>query len=90
MKIDIRSREMQRRIMRVNRPAPLESFNNTTGDKEQVKYRTGFVPLAKDPDAVKAPAMSLWHQPVYVPQNLTPMRPGADDHLKFKSVGNLT
>ena len=27
------------------------------------------------------------HQPVYKPENLTPMRPGADDHLKFKSRG---
>ena len=65
-------------------------FDNLTGDKAHAKYRTGFVPAAKDPNAVPPPSLSLWHQPVYKPENLTPMRPGADDHLKFKSVGNLT
>ena len=65
-------------------------FDNLIGDKAHAKYRTGFVPTAKDPNAVPAPAMSVWKQPVYVVEKVQPMRPGADDHLKFKSVGNLT
>ena len=90
MKIDIRSREMQRRIMKVNRPVGLGTFAQTSGDLGQVKVRRGYVPVERDPDLVRAPMSSLWQRDSYVPQNLTPMRPGADDHLKFKSVGNLT
>jgi hypothetical protein len=90
MKLDAGNPNLMKKALRVNPHATLTSFPNTTGSKEQVKYRTGYVPLAKDPDAVPPPSISLWHQPVYVPKNLTPMRPGADDHLKFKSVGNRT
>ena len=86
MKLDAGNPNLKK-ATRVNPHATLESFRNTTGDKEQVKYRTGFVPLAKDPDAVPPPAISLRRQPVYVPENRAPMRPGADDHLQFKSRG---
>ena len=81
---------MKKKAMRVNNHTTLTSFPSTTGDKAHMKLRTGFVSTAKDPNAVPPPSLSLWHQPVYKPENLTPMRPGADDHLKFKSVGNLT
>ena len=81
---------MKRAALRINPPSTLSSFNNRTGDKEQVKYRTGFVPSVKDPNAVPAPAMNLWEYPVYVSPMNEYVRPGADDHLKFKSVGNLT
>jgi len=77
---------MKRKAMRVNREATLGSFNNTTGDKEQKKYRTGFVPVPKDPDAVPAPAMNLWERPVYVSTN-DYVRPGANDHQRIKSKG---
>ena len=81
---------MKKAATRVNSPSTLSSFNNRTGDKEQVKYRTGFIPSAKDANAVPAPAMNLWEYPVYVPPKNEYVRPGADDHLKFKSVGNRT
>lgn len=72
--------------MRVNKEATLGSFPRSTGDKEQKKYRTGFVPLQKDPDAVQAPAMNLWERPVYKPQEGY-VRPGANDFLSVKSKG---
>ena len=65
-------------------------FDNLIGDKAHAKYRTGFVPTAKDPNAVPAPAISIWNQPTYKPAPAEYVRPGANDHLKFKSVGNLT
>jgi hypothetical protein len=72
--------------MRVNKETTLGSFANSTGNKEQKKYRTGFVPLPKDPDAVPAPAMNLWERPVYVSTN-DYVRPGANDHQRIKSKG---
>ena len=90
MKLDHGNPNLMKKALRVNPPSTLSSFNNRTGEKEQVKYRTGFVPSVKDPKAVPAPAMNLWEYPVYVSPKNEYMRPGADDHLKFKSVGNLT
>jgi len=72
--------------MRVNQTVPLGSFATTTGNKAHKKYRTGFVPLPKDPDAVPPPAMNLWERPVYVPSN-SYVRPGANDHQRIKSRG---
>ena len=77
---------MKRKALRVNREASLGAFNNSTGDKEQKKYRTGFVPLPKDPDVVAAPAMNLWERPVYKLQEGY-VRPGANDFLSVKSRG---
>lgn len=77
---------MKRKALRVNKEATLGSFNNTTGDKEHKKYRTGFVATPKDPDVVAAPAMNLWERPVYKPQEGY-VRPGANDFLSVKSRG---
>ena len=77
-------------LMKVNKSVGLGTFAQTAGDLGQVKVRRGYVPVERDPDLVRAPTSSLWQRDSYVPQNLTPMRPGADDHLKFKSVGNRT
>jgi len=72
--------------MRINKETTLGAFANTTGIKENKKYRTGFVPLLKDPDAVPAPEMNLWERPVYVTSN-DYVRPGANDHQRIKSKG---
>jgi len=72
--------------MRINKKTTLGAFTNTTGIKEHKKYRTSFVPLRKDPDAVLPPAMNLWERPVYVPKN-DYVRPGANDHQRIKSRG---
>jgi hypothetical protein len=74
-------------LMRVNPNADLGSFANTTGDKAHAKQRTGFVPSVKDPNAALAPSISVWKQPVYVPENHQPARRGADDFLHVQSRG---
>ena len=76
--------------MKVNKSVGLGTFAQTAGDLGQVKVRRGYVPIERDPSLVRAPMSSIWKRESYVPQNPAPMRPGADDHLKFKSVGNLT
>lgn len=80
-------------FMKVNKSVGLGTFANTLGDvaaKKRHRPSSVYVPTERDPSLVPAPALSLWKRDSYVPKNLTPMRPGADDHLKFKSVGNLT
>ena len=77
-------------LMRVNKSVGLGTFAQTAGDRGLSKVRRGYMPVERDPTLVPAPAISIWKQPVYKGENLTPVRPGADDHLKFKSVGNLT
>lgn len=79
--------DLMKKAMRVNPPATLESFPNTTGDKAQVKERTGFVPSQRDPNAVPSPAINIWAQPVYVPPKQGYVRPGAEDFLRCKSKG---
>tara|TARA_R110000868_G_scaffold253369_1_gene510002 strand:+ start:370 stop:630 length:261 start_codon:yes stop_codon:yes gene_type:complete len=77
-------------LMKINKSVGLGTFAQTAGDRGLSKVRRGYVPIERDPSLVPAPAMSVWKQPVYVAEKVQPMRPGADDHLKFKSVGNLT
>ena len=80
-------------LMRVNKPVGLGTFATTLGDVAQRKRNrpsSVYVPVERDPSLVPAPTSSIWKRDSYVPQNLTPMRPGADDHLKFNSKGNLT
>lgn len=74
-------------FMKVNKSVGLGTFAQTAGDLGQVKVRRGYVPVERAPDLVRAPTSSLWKRDSYVPQNLTPMRPGADDHLSIKSRG---
>jgi hypothetical protein len=78
---------MKRKAMRLNPQATLESFANTTGDKNPAKYvRGGFVPMEKGPNAVPPPQMNLWERPVYVPEQGY-VRRGADDFLRVQSRG---
>lgn len=77
-------------LMRVNKPVGLGTFANTLGDvaaKKKHRPSSVYVPAKRDPDLVPAPALSIWERDSYVPQNLTPMRPGADDFLRYKSRG---
>lgn len=82
--------KLKAKATRVNVEASLQSFVMTTGDKEQAKYRTGFVPSAKDPNAVAAPSISVWSHSVYVPPKDEPARRGANDFLAVKSKGYRT
>ena len=90
MKLQAGNPNLMKQATRVNPHATLQSFANTIGDKAHAKERRGFKPTVKDPDLVPAPALSVWQQPVYVAEKVQPMRPGADDHLKFKSAGDRT
>lgn len=87
MKLASGNPNLKKAAMRVNPTATLESFIPTTGDKVHAKYRTGFVPSQKDPDAVPAPAINIWEQPVYKPEPQGYQRPGANDFLSVKSKG---
>ena len=87
MKLDHGNPNLMKKALRVNPPSTLASFNNRTGDKEQVKYRTGFVPSVKDPNAVPPPSLSIWEQPVYKSPAPAYVRPGANDFLRCKSRG---
>ena len=87
MKLAAGNPNLKKAAMRVNPEATLESFTPTTGDKEQVKYRTGFVPSEKDPNAVPPPQMSVWEQPVYKPDSSGYVRAGGNDFLNVKSRG---
>ena len=78
---------MKKRAMRVNLHASLQSFAQSTGDKEIEKYRTGFVPVEKEPGTALPQSLNIWEQPVYKPDHSGYARPGANDHLKIKSRG---
>jgi len=78
---------LKKAATRVNPVATLESFTPTTGDKVHAKYRTGFVPSQKDPDAVPPNTMSVWDRGVYKPDSSGYVRAGANDFLKLKSRG---
>lgn len=78
---------LMQKALRVNQLSRLESFTNTTGVKAHAKVRGGFVPTPKDPNAVPSPQMSLWDRKPYVPEDMTPVRRGADNHLQYKSRG---
>ena len=83
--------KLKAKATRVNPHASsVQSFVSTTGDKAQAKYRTGFVPTLKDPDAVAAPSISVWAHSVYVPPKDEPARRGANDFLAVKSKGHRT
>ena len=82
---------MEAKAKKVNKTVGLGSFAQTLGQKNAPRYvRGGPVLMVKDPSAVKSPNTSVWEQPVYVSERPIPTRPGADDHLKFKSLGDRT
>ena len=87
MKLDAGNPNLMKKAMRVNPPATLTLFTNTTGDKAHAKERTGFVPSRRDPDAAPPAINSLWAQPVYVSPKAEYVRLGANDFLKYKSRG---
>lgn len=75
-------------LMRTNPNAQLAAVPNKLGDKNPARYvRGGYVPMEKDPNAVPPNTMSVWKQPVYVPEKNEPARRGADDFLRVQSRG---
>ena len=39
------------------------------------------------PQPTPSPAMSLWERPAYRPEQMSAVRPGADEHRQYKSKG---
>ena len=79
--------------LKVNKTTDLGTFAITLGDKAQRKKNrpsSVYVHTPRDPDLVPAPQMDMWSRGLYVPEKQGYQRPGADDHLKFKSKGNRT
>lgn len=79
--------------LKVNKTTGLGTFATTLGDvaqKKKDRAPTVYVPSKRDPNAVPPPQMDMWSRGLYVPEKQGYQRPGADDHLKFKSAGNLT
>ena len=82
---------MKAKAEKVNKTVGLGAFAQTLGEKNAPRYvRGGPVLLQKHPDAVKPQSTNVWGQPVYVSERPIPTRPGADDHMKFKSLGDRT
>jgi len=44
-------------------------------------------PVSEPPPPTPSPAMSLWERQTYRPEQMTPVRPGADEHRQYKSKG---
>ena len=78
------------KVLKENKTTGLGTFAPTLGDVAQKKKDRApsvFVPSKRDPEAVPAPAINIWKQPVYVPEKQGYQRPGAEDFLKYKSRG---
>jgi len=81
---------MKAKAMRVNRSAPTHVMPNILGDKNPKRYvSSSGIPLLieRTPDMATPPGINIKTQPVYVPEKRESMRRGADDHLKYKSLG---
>jgi len=44
-------------------------------------------PTRTTPPPTPSPAMNLWERPTYRPEQMTSVRPGANDHKHIKSKG---
>lgn len=44
-------------------------------------------PTRTTPPPTPSPAMNLWERPTYKPEQIKPVRPGADEHQRIKSKG---
>jgi hypothetical protein len=74
--------------LRVNPTATLKSLPSKLGDKNPIKYvRGGFTPRQRDEHEALPPSINIWDQPVYVPDNMAPVRRGAGDFLNYKGRG---
>ena len=44
-------------------------------------------PVSEPPPPTPSPAMSLWERQIYRPEQMSAVRPGANDHQRIKSKG---
>lgn len=88
MKLAAGNPDLKKKAMRVNKLTPIESFAPSLGDKNPRAYVSGeYEPKPHNPNAAQPNSTDLWKQPVYTPKPVTSARPGADDHLNYKSRG---
>lgn len=81
---------MKAKAMRVNQNAPAHAMPTVLGDKNPKRYVSGGpLLMERTPNMATAPGINLKEQPVYVPPKREAMRPGADDHLKYKSLSTI-
>lgn len=78
---------MRKAALRVNPTSTLSSVRPSIGDKERARYRTGAKLTDHGPNAAQPRTISVWEQPVYVPDSKQYVRPGAHDFLNIKSRG---
>lgn len=81
---------LKAKATRVNRSAPAHVAPTFLGDKNPKRYVSGGpLLMERTPDMATPPGINIKTQPVYVPPKREAMRPGADDHLKYKSLGTV-
>ncbi|CAB4123573.1 hypothetical protein UFOVP48_35 [uncultured Caudovirales phage] len=91
MKLHAGNPNLMAKATRVNKTATLQNLPTTLGDKNPAKYvRGGAVLMERTPDMATPPSINIWKQPVYKPEPMSPARPGADNHLRYKSKGYQT
>ena len=75
-------------LMRQNPTSQLAAVPNKLGDKNSSRYvRGGYTPRQRDDHEALPPSINIWQKPVYVPENMAPIRSGANDFLNYKSRG---
>jgi hypothetical protein len=83
--------ERTRSVLRVNQENPAHALAPLT-DKNPKRYVGGGIVInPKLPGQALSPSNDLFKRGVYVPgdgERMQSGRPGADDHLKYKSRGN--
>lgn len=83
--------ERTHKILRINQENPLHALAPLT-DKNPAKYvGGGIVVNPKRPGQALSTGDNLFKRGVYVPgdgERMQSGRPGADDHLQYKSKGN--
>ena len=77
--------------MRINKLNTNAAFMPPGPDKNPARYvRGGAVLTVKLPGTALPNTISFKSLPVYQPERHDPVRPGADDHLRYKSRGFQT
>lgn len=83
--------ENTKRVLRINQNNPAHALAPRS-DKNPAKYvRGGAVLMPKLPGQAMPPSDDLFRRPAYVPgdgERMQATRPGSEDFLNIKSVGN--
>jgi hypothetical protein len=79
---------MKAKATRINKSAPTHVIPTFLGDKNPKRYISGGpLLIERTSDMATPPGINIKTQPVYVPEKRESMRRGADDHMKYKSLG---